>query len=175
VNSRRSATFGFDRGDAAYDGFARSVLHVTDVEASLRFYVARLGFTSPWRFEEDGKTFVAQVDRRGCALILCIRWTERVGKGLMFISLNVEPETHEAARRLGEYGNRSPDDPPQTGEGTAKGYRRDRVKYPGSPMSMCFQHQHTHSLFPLLPTIQKIDEPLQSEGRHEAKLAFSSP
>jgi hypothetical protein len=29
------------------DWFARRVLHVTDVEASLRFYVDRLGFTSP--------------------------------------------------------------------------------------------------------------------------------
>lgn len=30
------------------DWFARPVLHVTDVEASLRFYIDRLGFTSPW-------------------------------------------------------------------------------------------------------------------------------
>ena len=79
------------------DWFARPVLHVTDVEASLRFYVDRLGFTSPWRYAEDGKTFVAQVDRQGCALILCSQWPEKVGKGLMFISLNVEPESREAA------------------------------------------------------------------------------
>jgi hypothetical protein len=78
------------------DWFARPVLHVTDVEVSLRFYLDRLGFTSPWRFEEDGKTFVAQVEA-GSALILCSQWPEKVGKGLMFISLNVEPETHEAA------------------------------------------------------------------------------
>jgi len=43
--------------------FARPVLHVTDVEASLRFYVNRLGFTSPWRYDEDGRARVAQVDR----------------------------------------------------------------------------------------------------------------
>ena len=79
------------------DWFARPVLHVTDVDASIRFYVDRLGFSSPWRFEEDGKTFVAQVERQGCALILSSQWPEKVGKGLMFISLNVEPETHEAA------------------------------------------------------------------------------
>ena len=36
------------------DWFARPVLHVTDVEASLRFYVNRLGFTSSWGYEEDG-------------------------------------------------------------------------------------------------------------------------
>ncbi len=80
------------------DWVARPVLHVTDVEASLRFYVDRLGFTSPWRYDnEDGRAYVAQVDRQGCALILAKTWPEKIGKGLMFISLNVEPHTHEAA------------------------------------------------------------------------------
>jgi len=79
------------------DWFARPVLHVTDVEASLRFYMDRLGFTSPWRYDEDGKASVAQVDRQGCALILADTWPEKVGKGLMFISLNAEPATREAA------------------------------------------------------------------------------
>jgi len=79
------------------DWFARPVLHVKDVAASLRFYMDRLGFTCPWRFDEDGKVFVAQVDRQGCALILSQQWPEKVGKGLMFISLNVEPHSHEAA------------------------------------------------------------------------------
>lgn len=77
--------------------FARPVLHVSDVAASLRFYVDRLGFTVPWQFDEAGTVFVAQVDRQGCALILCSQWPEKVGKGLMFISLNVEPETYETA------------------------------------------------------------------------------
>ena len=80
------------------DWFARPVLHVTDVEASLRFYVERLGFTCPWRYQnEDGRSHVAQVDRQGCALILSKTWPEKIGKGLMFISLNVEPATPEAA------------------------------------------------------------------------------
>jgi len=78
--------------------FARPVLHVSSVEASLRFYVDRLGFTVPWRVEdEDGRVDVAQVDRQGCALILAEHWPEKAGKALMFISLNVEPETYEAA------------------------------------------------------------------------------
>src|SRR5258707_11755954 len=77
--------------------FAAPVLHVADVEASLRFYVDRFGFTSPWHFEGDGKTFVAQVERQGCALILSSQWPEKIGKGLMFISLNGERETREAA------------------------------------------------------------------------------
>ena len=79
------------------DWFARPVLHVTDVEASLGFYVNRLGFTSPWRHDEGGRPRVAQVDRQGCALILADTWPEKIGKGLMFISLNVEPEMREAA------------------------------------------------------------------------------
>ena len=78
------------------DWFARPVLHVTDVEASLRFYVNRLGFTSPWRYDEDGRASVAQVDRQGCALILADHWPEKVGKGLMFISVNVEHEAQIA-------------------------------------------------------------------------------
>ncbi len=79
--------------------FARPVLHVKDVEASLRFYTSRLGFTSPWRYDEDGRAYVAQVDRQGCALILADTWPEKVGKGLMLISLNVKPETSETATR----------------------------------------------------------------------------
>ena len=78
------------------DWYARPVLHVKDVEVSLRFYVNRLGFTSPWRYEEDGRAHVAQVDRQGCALILADTWPEKIGKGLMFISLNLEPATLEA-------------------------------------------------------------------------------
>jgi catechol 2,3-dioxygenase-like lactoylglutathione lyase family enzyme len=77
--------------------FARPVLHVTDVEASLRFYVDRLGFMSPWRYDEDGRAHVAQVDRQGCALILADTWPEKIGKGLIFISLNVELDMQVAA------------------------------------------------------------------------------
>lgn len=78
------------------DWFARPVLHVTDVAASLRFYVDRLGFASPWQHAEDGTPVVAQVDRQGCALILASQWPEKVGKGLVFISLDVAPDTHAA-------------------------------------------------------------------------------
>jgi uncharacterized glyoxalase superfamily protein PhnB len=77
--------------------FARPIFHVTDVEASLRFYVNQLGFTNPWRYDENGKVFVAQIERQGCAIILSSQWPEKIGKGLIFISLNVEPPTHEAA------------------------------------------------------------------------------
>src|ERR1700721_4505194 len=79
------------------DWFARPVLHVRDVEASLRFYVNLLGFAIPGRYYEDGMAHVAQVDRQGCALILADTWPEKIGKGLTFLSLNVEPQTHGAA------------------------------------------------------------------------------
>jgi catechol 2,3-dioxygenase-like lactoylglutathione lyase family enzyme len=83
------------------DWFARPVLHVKDVEASLRFYIDQLGFTSPWRYDEDGRAHVAQVDGLGCALILADTWAdtwpEKTGKGLIFISLNLEPEAQVAA------------------------------------------------------------------------------
>ncbi len=79
------------------DWFARPVLLVRDVEAALRFYVERLGFRSPWRYDEGGKASVAQVERSGCALILADTWPEKIGKGLIFISLNAEPETRPSA------------------------------------------------------------------------------
>ena len=78
------------------DWFARPVLHVRDVDSSLRFYVDRLGFTSPWCYDEDGKAHVAQVDGLGCALILANTWPDKVGKGLVFISLNAEREEQVA-------------------------------------------------------------------------------
>ena len=77
--------------------FGRAVLHVADVEASLRFYVERLGFASPWSYDEGPRARVAQVERAGCAFILADTWPEKIGKGLMFISLNVEPPSYEGA------------------------------------------------------------------------------
>jgi uncharacterized glyoxalase superfamily protein PhnB len=82
-------------GEKMADWFARPILSVTDVAASLRFYVDRLGFASPWSYEEDGKVVVAQVDRQGCALLLSSHWPDKVGNGLIFVSLNVDPDTYE--------------------------------------------------------------------------------
>ena len=80
------------------DWFARPVLHVKDVDAALRFYESLLGFTSPWRYDEEGRARVAQVDRQGSALILANNMApEKIGKAVIFISLNVEPATTEAA------------------------------------------------------------------------------
>lgn len=77
--------------------FARPILHVKDVDASIRFYVDLLGFTTPWRYNEEGKARVTQVDRQGSALLLANNLApEKIGKGVIFVSLNVEPATHEA-------------------------------------------------------------------------------
>jgi len=78
--------------------FARPILIVSNVEASLRFYSDKLGFTSPWRYNEDGRPRVAEVDRQGAALILADNIDPgKIGQGVIFISLNVEPPTYEAA------------------------------------------------------------------------------
>ena len=69
--------------------FARPVLFVTDIDASVDFYVTQLGFTQPWRHEEDGRALVAQVERRECALILSSQWPNKVGNGLIFVSLDL--------------------------------------------------------------------------------------
>jgi catechol 2,3-dioxygenase-like lactoylglutathione lyase family enzyme len=72
------------------DWYARPVLFVADIDRAVDFYVRQLGFTQSWRYEEEGKALVTQVDRQGCALILSSQWPDKVGTGLMFISLDVD-------------------------------------------------------------------------------------
>jgi catechol 2,3-dioxygenase-like lactoylglutathione lyase family enzyme len=88
---------GNDRGFPPLEGdgmsskwYARPVLFVEDIGRSVDFYVKQLGFSQPWRYEEEGKAWVAQVERQGCELILSSQWPDKVGKGLIFISLDVE-------------------------------------------------------------------------------------
>jgi catechol 2,3-dioxygenase-like lactoylglutathione lyase family enzyme len=77
------------------DWYARPVLFVADIDRTLDFYENRLGFTQSWRYEEESKAVVAQVDRQGCALIFSSQWPDKVGKGLTFISLNVDAAPSE--------------------------------------------------------------------------------
>src|ERR1700751_4398722 len=70
--------------------FARPVLFVTEVDRSIDFYVNQLGFVQSWRYEGEGKALVAQVERQGCALILSSQWPDKVGRGLIFISLGID-------------------------------------------------------------------------------------
>jgi catechol 2,3-dioxygenase-like lactoylglutathione lyase family enzyme len=70
--------------------YARPILFVSDIDRSTAFYVGRLGFDECWRHEHDGKAIVAQVDRKGCELLLSSQEPDRTGRGRMFISLDVE-------------------------------------------------------------------------------------
>jgi uncharacterized glyoxalase superfamily protein PhnB len=70
--------------------YARPVLFVADIDRALDFYVKRLGFTKNWRFEDGGKPLVAQAERQGCALIFSSQWPDKVGKGLIFVSLDID-------------------------------------------------------------------------------------
>ena len=69
------------------DWYARPVLHVADVQASIDFYRDKLGFTEAWRHAEDGALLVAQVERDGAAIIFSSQWPEKRGKSLLFVSL----------------------------------------------------------------------------------------
>jgi catechol 2,3-dioxygenase-like lactoylglutathione lyase family enzyme len=95
-NGRHAFKAGLVTDDMT-DWFARPILNVTNVEVSLRFYADRLGFTSPWHYDENNSVRIAQVDGWGCALILTDTWPEKIGKGLIFISLNLEPDAQIAA------------------------------------------------------------------------------
>lgn len=78
--------------------YSRPVLFVADVDRSLDFYVKQLGFKEHWRWEQDGTPWITQVDRGGCELILARpesfdsreAFAKNVGKGLMFISLDMK-------------------------------------------------------------------------------------
>lgn len=79
--------------------YARPVLHVADVQASIDFYRDHVGFAEAWRHAEDEQLIVAQVERDGCEIILSSQWPEKRGKSLLFVSLgDGSLETMNAAR-----------------------------------------------------------------------------
>lgn len=71
--------------------YSRPVFFVENVERSIEFYTAKLGFTEGDRYEEDGKVLVGQVSREDCALLLNCQQPEKTGSGRMFISIDLEP------------------------------------------------------------------------------------
>jgi uncharacterized glyoxalase superfamily protein PhnB len=70
--------------------YSRPVLFVSDVERSLSFYIGQLGFIRSWQHEEGGRPVVAQVERQGCELMLSSQWPDKVGRALIFVSLEQE-------------------------------------------------------------------------------------
>ena len=93
------------RWDDAIVGATRRLLNFSCPESILGGGAADSGlsgFSHPWRYEEEGKARVAQVERQGCELILSSQWPDKVGKGLIFISLDVE--VIDALRGVGRKG-----------------------------------------------------------------------
>jgi catechol 2,3-dioxygenase-like lactoylglutathione lyase family enzyme len=70
--------------------YSRPLFFVADVEAAVGFYVEKLCFRVDWKFEQDGKVFVAQVARSDCELILSSQWPDKNGKGMVFVSLDLD-------------------------------------------------------------------------------------
>jgi catechol 2,3-dioxygenase-like lactoylglutathione lyase family enzyme len=84
-------------GTPAPDWFARPVLFVKDISRTLDFYVQRLGFSESWRYEDGGEPRVAQAERQGCTLIFSSQWPDKMGKGLVFVSLQAPDAQHVSA------------------------------------------------------------------------------
>ena len=92
--------------------YARPILYVADLDRALAFYTGKLGFAESWRFEEEGRPRVAQVERLGCELIFSCQEQMKAGPGRIFVSLDpdvldavrVEYEARGVAIRDGHWG-----------------------------------------------------------------------
>ena len=97
---------------AMSEWYTRPVLFVSEVSRSLTFYENQLGFSRSWQHDEGGRPAVAQVERQGCELILSSQWPDKVGRALIFVSLEqdvlralrAELEARGVAVRDGHWG-----------------------------------------------------------------------
>ena len=71
--------------------YSRPVFFVESVERSIAFYTEKLGFTQGFRYEEEGKILVGQVNREDCEVILNCQQPAKVGRSRIFISIDLEP------------------------------------------------------------------------------------
>ncbi len=71
--------------------YSRPVFFVESVERSIAFYTEKLGFTPGFRYEEEGKILIAQVNREDCEVILSSQKPEKTGRSRIFISIDLEP------------------------------------------------------------------------------------
>src|ERR1700749_2122281 len=53
-------------------GGGMPILRVSDLGASVDYYVHKLGFKVNWGYPEDGKSFFASISRGRCCLFLCV-------------------------------------------------------------------------------------------------------
>jgi len=72
------------------DWYSRPVLFVSDIERSVDFYRGQLGFREDWRYDEEGDRRIVQVSRQDCELILTSQGPDKVGGGLIFVSLDLD-------------------------------------------------------------------------------------
>ncbi len=71
--------------------YSRHVFFVESVERSIAFYTEKLGFSEGFRYEEEGKILVGQVNREDCEIILNCQQPEKTGRSRIFISIDLEP------------------------------------------------------------------------------------
>jgi catechol 2,3-dioxygenase-like lactoylglutathione lyase family enzyme len=75
--------------------FGRPVITVKNVEASIRFYVDKLGFTLDWHFGDP--ISVCEVWRGKLQLILCDHFSDQIGKSLQFVAFDAGSRDAEIA------------------------------------------------------------------------------
>ncbi len=71
--------------------YSRPVFFVESVERSIAFYTEKLGFTQGFRYEEEGKVLVGQVNGEDCEIILTCQQPEKTGRSRIFISIDLGP------------------------------------------------------------------------------------
>ena len=71
--------------------YSRPVFFVESVERSIAFYTEKLGFTQGFRYEDEGKVLVGQVNREDCEIILNCQRPEKTGHSRIFISIDIGP------------------------------------------------------------------------------------
>ena len=67
--------------------YTRPVFSVSSMKESLIFYTEKLGFIQSWKYEEEQKVIVTQVNKGDLEIILTSN-LDRVGLGRLFISLD---------------------------------------------------------------------------------------
>ena len=90
----------------AHHWYLRPVLFVSDLQATLLFYIDKLGFEKRWH-AGDGKGTVCQVNRGGCEIILC-EDAARQDRGRLFVELNRDGMNFDVRFRSARYRSRRP-------------------------------------------------------------------
>ena len=66
--------------------YTRSVFSVKDMQRTLQYYCDLLGFEQSWKYDEEGRTIVTQVEKGEFELIVTEN-LDRIGQARVFVSL----------------------------------------------------------------------------------------